>query len=90
MENWVSNPEETHGPLMVGSIWALTGISGAFLALRLYIRRNVGKLWIDDILLILAWVSRNRESAMLMLTMTLDVLACASTSKPARCQSGIW
>lgn len=58
MENWVSNPEETHGPLMAGSIWALTGTSGTFLALRLFIRRNVGKLWMDDILLILAWVSR--------------------------------
>lgn len=46
------------GPLMVGLLWPLAALSGAFLCARLYakISRNV-RLWWDDWVLIFAWVS---------------------------------
>lgn len=55
--NWVSNPSETHGPLMTVANWTLTGIAAGFLVLRLYVRYLKGKLWIDDLILAASWVS---------------------------------
>ena len=57
MDSWVSNPEETHGPLMAISVWAVTGVAAVFLVLRFYIRFNIGKIWIDDYVVLLGWVS---------------------------------
>lgn len=61
LENWVSNPEETHGPLMSVAIWSLCGISGFFLCLRLFIQHGQGKLWYDSLLLTISWVSQKNE-----------------------------
>jgi hypothetical protein len=56
-ENWVSNPDETHGPVISVAGWSLCAVSASFLAFRLCIRRNQGKLWIDDVVLGISWVS---------------------------------
>lgn len=61
MKGWISNPEETHGPLMAISLWALTGVSAVFLVLRFGIRLNLGNLWMDDLVVLLGWVSRSSE-----------------------------
>lgn len=57
LQNWVSNPEETHGPLMSITVWSLCGVAGFFLALRLAIQKNQGKLWYDSLILTVSWVS---------------------------------
>ncbi|KAH8642543.1 hypothetical protein IG631_00006 [Alternaria alternata] len=57
IENWVSNPKETHGPLMSVVTWSLLSVAAAFLFPRLYIRWRQGKLWLDDCTLVVAWVS---------------------------------
>lgn len=57
IDSWVSNPAESHGPLMAVVTWCLVSISGAFLAVRLFIRQKQGKLWLDDYALIVSWVS---------------------------------
>jgi hypothetical protein len=56
LDTWVSNPNETHGPLVSRVLWALTGVSGLFLILRLSIRQQQGKLWLDDLVLGTSWV----------------------------------
>jgi hypothetical protein len=56
-ESWISNPKETHGPLMSVVTWSLVSVSGAFLIPRLYIRQRQGKLWLDDCALTISWVS---------------------------------
>lgn len=56
-DNWASNPNETHGPLMSIAVWSLTGVSAGFLLLRLCIRQHQGKLWLDDLVLGISWVS---------------------------------
>jgi hypothetical protein len=55
-DNWVSNPDESHGPLMSVAVWSLTGIAAGFLFLRLFIRQSQGKLWLDDLVLTISWV----------------------------------
>ncbi|KAF3041283.1 hypothetical protein E8E12_002732 [Didymella heteroderae] len=55
-ENLVSNPAEDNGPLMSITFWSLTAVSLAFLTVRLCIRQQQGKIWIDDILLSLSWL----------------------------------
>jgi hypothetical protein len=51
-------PSTDFGPQINFTIWLLTALSSAFLALRLYCKflRHRG-LWWDDHLLILSWVS---------------------------------
>jgi len=56
IENWVSNPKETHGPLMSVVTWSLLSVAAAFLFPRLYIRWRQGKLWLDDCTLVVAWI----------------------------------
>ncbi|EMD58598.1 hypothetical protein COCSADRAFT_103379 [Bipolaris sorokiniana ND90Pr] len=56
LQNWVSNPEETHGPLMSITVWSLCGVAGFFLALRLAIQKNQGKLWYDSLILTVSWL----------------------------------
>jgi hypothetical protein len=56
-ESWISNPKETHGPLMSVVTWSLVSVSGAFLIPRLYVRHRQGKLWLDDCTLAISWVS---------------------------------
>jgi hypothetical protein len=60
IDNWVSNPSETHGPLMSSACWSLGAVAFVFLAVRLFIRQSQGKLWIDDIVLGISWVSDER------------------------------
>jgi hypothetical protein len=50
-------PHDTIGPKLNAVIWTLTGVSAAFVALRLYckITRSKG-LWWDDHVLVAAWV----------------------------------
>jgi hypothetical protein len=55
--SWVSNPEESHGPLMSVVTWSLVSIAGAFLVVRLWIRQHQRKLWLDDCTLFISWVS---------------------------------
>lgn len=67
ISSWVSNPGESNGPLMSVVTWCLVAVSGTFLGVRLWIRQNAGKLWIDDCTLGIAWVSaivfrRKRQS----------------------------
>jgi hypothetical protein len=57
LESWVSNPDETHGPLISITSWALCSVAAGFLVLRLSIRQNQGKLWLDDCVLGISWVS---------------------------------
>jgi hypothetical protein len=56
-DNWHSNPDETHGPLMSISTWTLGGVSFAFLVIRCWIRQNQKKFWFDDGVLMISWVS---------------------------------
>ncbi|KAK8050319.1 hypothetical protein PG994_012049, partial [Apiospora phragmitis] len=50
---------DSHGPWMVWSSWALTGLASTFLVLRCYCRVTRNKsLWWDDYVLILSWVCR--------------------------------
>jgi hypothetical protein len=56
-DNWQSNPDETHGPLMSVSCWCLGGISFAFLVVRCAIRYKQKKFWFDDGVLVVSWVS---------------------------------
>lgn len=51
-------PSTDFGPQINFTLWLLTALSSAFLALRVYCKflRHRG-LWWDDHLLILAWVS---------------------------------
>lgn len=62
LQNWVSNPGETHGPLMSITVWSLCGVAGFFLALRLVIQKNQGKLWYDSLILTVSWVSNGKTS----------------------------
>jgi hypothetical protein len=55
--SWVSNPEESHGPLMSVVTWSLVSVAAAFLIPRLFIRQHQGKLWLDDCTLSISWVS---------------------------------
>ncbi len=50
-------PHDNGGPKLNGVIWMLTGVSGLFLAMRVYCKylRHKG-LWWDDIILVAAWV----------------------------------
>lgn len=50
------------GPKIAGTIWALVGISGIFLALRLYVKAIIHRhIWWDDSFLIASWVSDKRQ-----------------------------
>ncbi|PVH96838.1 hypothetical protein DM02DRAFT_686833 [Periconia macrospinosa] len=55
--NWVSNPDETRGPMAAVTLWSLWAVSTLFLFLRLSIRFTSGKLWIDDIFLVISWLA---------------------------------
>jgi len=57
IENWVSNPDEDRAPLMTSVTWSLFAIATCFLAVRYYLRQTQGKLWLDDALLGISWVS---------------------------------
>ncbi|KAK7951075.1 uncharacterized protein PG986_006803 [Apiospora aurea] len=48
--------QDSHGPWMIWSSWALTGLASVFLGLRCYCRVSRNKyLWWDDYVLILSW-----------------------------------
>lgn len=56
-EACIDGPEDV-GPYLLRVIWALAGISGLFLALRLYSKLYRRRpLWWDDCFLVAAWVS---------------------------------
>jgi hypothetical protein len=57
IDSWVSNPEESHGPLMSAVNWSLVSVAAAFLIPRLWVRQRQGKLWLDDCTLVVSWVS---------------------------------
>jgi hypothetical protein len=40
--------------------WTMLGVAFAFLAVRLCIRQSQGKLWLDDLVLGISWVSGGR------------------------------
>ncbi|ENI00973.1 hypothetical protein COCC4DRAFT_65104 [Bipolaris maydis ATCC 48331] len=54
--SWVSNPDESHGPLMSVVTWSLVSVAAAFLIPRLCIRQRQGKLWLDDCTLVVSWI----------------------------------
>ena len=56
LDSWVSNPDETRGPMLTVVVWTLTGVAGGFLILRLFIRQQQKKLWLDDLVLSTSWV----------------------------------
>lgn len=56
-ENWVSNPNESHGPLLSTSAWSMFGVATTFLFTRYWIRQTQAKLWLDDLILGISWVS---------------------------------
>jgi hypothetical protein len=56
-DTWVSRPGETTGPLMSITGWSLCGVAAMFLVSRLCIRQHQGKLWLDDYVLGVSWVS---------------------------------
>ncbi|KAH5059800.1 hypothetical protein HBI73_208890 [Parastagonospora nodorum] len=71
LPNWVSNPSETHGPLMSAGAWSMLGVSAAFLFVRLYIRQSQGKLWLDDLALGISWVLLLVQAIINQLTINL-------------------
>jgi hypothetical protein len=73
-ESWVSNPDETHGPLMSVVTWSLLSVAGAFLTVRLLIRKSQGKLWVDDCALVISWVRTTTSRGKEQLTHTVQVL----------------
>ena len=56
-DSWISNPEESNGPLMSVVTWCLVSVAGAFLAVRLWVRQHQGQLWFDDCTLVISWAS---------------------------------
>ncbi|RAR02644.1 hypothetical protein DDE83_008520 [Stemphylium lycopersici] len=56
LENFKSDPSETHGPLMSIMVWMQCGVAALFLCVRFLIQKAQGKLWIDDLLLTIAWL----------------------------------
>ena len=60
LDSWVSEPSETHGPLMSVVVWNLFGIATLFLATRLYIQHSQNKLWYDDLILAVSWVGHEK------------------------------
>ena len=56
LDSWVSDQSVTRGPLLTIVIWTLTGVAGGFLILRLSIRQQQGKLWLDDLVIGTSWV----------------------------------
>jgi len=69
-DSWVSNPDESHGPLMSVVTWSLVSVSAVFLFSRLYIRQRQGKLWLDDCTLSVSWVSATTSLSKEQLTHT--------------------
>jgi hypothetical protein len=57
LENLISRPGESTGPLMSITCWCLVGVSAGFLLVRVSIRKSQGKLWLDDLILGVSWVS---------------------------------
>ncbi len=56
-EELAALPHDNGAPKLNAVVWVLTGLSGAFLALRIYCKFSRRKgLWWDDYLLIAAWV----------------------------------
>ncbi|EUC48301.1 hypothetical protein COCMIDRAFT_87632 [Bipolaris oryzae ATCC 44560] len=55
-ESWVSNPDESNGPLMSVVTWSLVSVAAVFLIPRLCIRQRQGKLWLDDCTLAVSWI----------------------------------
>ena len=64
-EQLAALPHNSRGPELNVILWVLAGLSGGFLALRLYCKMRRGKgPWWDDWVLLAAWVSlRCREAA---------------------------
>lgn len=56
LDNWKSNPEEDHGPLMSGCVWGLWALSSVFVCLRIHVRMFHARIWWDDAFLLLGWV----------------------------------
>lgn len=56
LDNWKSNPEEDHGPLMSGCLWGLWALSTVFVGLRAHVRLRHARIWWDDAFLFLGWV----------------------------------
>jgi hypothetical protein len=58
-ETCIQGPENV-GPYLLRVVWALAGVSGLFLGLRLYSKLwRQRPLWWDDHFLVAAWVSHN-------------------------------
>jgi nicotinamide riboside transporter PnuC len=73
-DSWVSNPKESHGPLMSVVTWSLVAVAGTFLIVRLFIRQHQRKLWLDDCTLVISWVSATISRGKEHLTHILQVL----------------
>lgn len=53
---------ESSAPVMMAAIWPILVLSGGFLATRLFIRFRAAALWMDDYILLSAWVSILEEN----------------------------
>lgn len=79
-DSWVSNPDESHGPLMSVVTWSLVSVAAAFLIPRLCIRQRQGKLWLDDCTLVVSWVSATTYYSKQQLAHTIKILLLVQVS----------
>lgn len=79
-ESWVSNPDESNGPLMSVVTWSLVSVAAAFLIPRLLIRQRQGKLWLDDCTLIVSWVSATASQRQQQLAYPIKILLLIQVS----------
>ncbi|CAN9376520.1 unnamed protein product [Alternaria alternata] len=55
LENFKSDPSESHSLLMSITVWMQCGVAAFFLSVRFMIQKAQQRLWTDDLLLAIAW-----------------------------------
>lgn len=89
-ENWVSNPAESHSTLLSTGAWSMFGVATVFLFTRFYIRRTQAKLWLDDLILGISWVSVRTAFHIALNLHGTAVPPHSSNSQPTQRQPGSW
>jgi hypothetical protein len=91
-DSWVSNPDETHGPLLSIITWTLGGVAFGFLLLRYSIRHSQKKLWIDDLVLGMSWVSchASPEAGSSITNSDIGFAFCSTHLEPTQYKPGVW
>jgi hypothetical protein len=76
--------------LMSIATWSLTGVAAGFLLLRLCIRQNQGKLWLDDVVLGISWVGPSVSDQVFNDLCHAVTALVASHRRPTYYKPGVW